>query len=271
VQQAAKSIYDKTSGTIASSPYPGSQVAPLSGDTLAAQNFMKQFANTSAPQLNQLMANATTFGLGDVLNPASNPGLQGSINAAVRPITESYTDPGGVFSQIRTGAIGDGGYGRNTRQGIAEGIAAGRYADAVGDATSKITNENYQAGLDTFTKVLGLSPSTEQAMLTPAQLQSSVGAQNETQQQLLNDYASQAKQWELNADWLPLQNWANIVYGGSSPGSTATSTGGNASRSSPLMGAMGGAMSGWALGSSIGSIGGPMGAIGGAILGGLFS
>lgn len=71
----------------------------------------------------------------------SSTAEQAAIDAATRAITESYTDAGGIMGQIRTGAEGAGQFG-SSRQGVAEGIAAGRYFDAVGDTAAKIANEH---------------------------------------------------------------------------------------------------------------------------------
>lgn len=270
VQSEASRLYNETAGNISNSPYPGAQVVPYSGDTLTGQGLAKTAANTmSGTTIPQLM-DATQFGLKDVLDVNSNPYLQSTIAAGIRPITESYTDPNGVLSNIRAESMQNGGQGTSTRQGIAEGVAAGRYANAISDTASKIATDGYGKGLDTFSKIYGLTPQTMQAMTTPAQLYGSVGAQNEALAQAQENYASDSRNWDLNSQWVPLQNWANIVYGGTGPmGSTSTTSGGGNS-SNPLMGAVGGALSGYQLGTMGGATFGPAGAIGGAILGGLF-
>lgn len=271
VQSEASRIYDQTAGNISSSPYPGAQVVPYSGDTLTGQALTKTAANTMAGQTLPQLNAATKFGLGDVMDVNSNPYLQSTIAASIRPITESYTDPNGVLSNIRSESMQNGGQGTSTRQGIAEGIAAGRYANAIGDTASKIATDGYGKGLDTFSRIYGLTPQTMQAQLMPGQAYSAVGSQNEAMAQAQEGYAADSRNWDLNSQWVPLQNWANIVYGGTGPmGSTTTSSGG-APRSNPLLGAAGGALAGYQLGTMGGATFGPAGAIGGAILGGLFS
>jgi hypothetical protein len=270
VQAEASRLYNQTASTIAGSPYTGAQVVPLSGDSITGQNLAKQSATNQINTINPQLQAATQFGLSDVMDVNSNPYLQASIDAAVRPITESYTDPNGVLSNIRTNSMLNGGQGTSSRQGIAEGIAAGRYANAIGDVSARVASEGYGQGLDTFSKTLGLTPGTMAAMNQPAQTFSAVGAQNEGIAQAQENYMADARNWDLNAAWAPLQNWANIVYGGTGANSSTTSTGGGAQRN-PLLGAMGGALSGYQLGTMGGATFGPAGAIGGAILGGLFS
>lgn len=221
VMDEAKRIYDATSTAMQQTPYPGSQPAPFSPDTLTGQAYARDYALGPAIQQASNMNNAVQFGLWDVLFPQTNPALQSSIDAAIRPITESYTDTGGVMSQIRDGAVGAGQFG-SSRQGVAEGIAAGRYADAIGDTASRMANENYQKGLDTFSRTLAFAPQALQAGLMPSNILSGIGAQNEMQAQQINDYLANARMWDYNAPWTPLQNYASIVFGGANPTTSTT-------------------------------------------------
>jgi hypothetical protein len=52
-----------------------------------------------------------------------------------------------------------------------------------------------------------------------------VGAQMEGLAQEEAAYLANQNMWNLNAPWAPLQNYANIVYGGASPSTTSTSSG----------------------------------------------
>jgi hypothetical protein len=269
IQNTAESLYKQTAKKIGESPYPGAQVVPLSGDQLTGQNLMKSAANTMAGQTLPQLQQATQFGLSDVLDVNSNPYLQSTIQASIRPITESFTDAGGVMSSIRNNAVANGGQGNSTRQGIAEGIAAGRYAQAIGDTASKVATDGYGKGLDTFSKIYGLTPQAMQAQTLPGTIYSGVGQQNQNMAQAQENYLADSRNWDLNSGWIPLQNWANIVYGAGSSGSTSTTSGGGNS-SGGAAGALGGAMAGAQLGSMFPGVGTGIGAIGGAILGGLF-
>jgi hypothetical protein len=220
VMDEATRIYNATAGAAQNSPYPGTQPVPFSPDSITAQNYSRDYALGPAVQQAANMNNAVQFGLYDVLFPQTNPALQSSIDAAIRPITQSYTDTGGVMSQIRDSAQGAGQFG-SSRQGVAEGIAAGRYANAIGDTSSKMANENYQKGLDTFSRTLAFAPQALQSGLMPANILSGIGAQNEQQAQQIQDYLANARMWDYNAPWTPLQNYANIVFGGANPTSTS--------------------------------------------------
>lgn len=268
VQSEASRIYGQTKGTIANSPYPGSQVVPYSSDTYAGQQLGRMGANSLVQDYLPQLSAATEYGLGGSMDINRNPYLQGTINAAVRPITESYTDPGGVMSQIRTSAISNGGQGQSTRQGIAEGVAAGRYASAVGDATSRVASDAYDKGQDTFSRIYGLAPQVANLYSQPASLYGGIGAQNEYLRQAQEDYSANARNWDLNSQWVPLQNWANIVYGNGASSASTTTSGGM--QRNPITGALGGALAGAQLGSMVPGVGTGVGAAGGAILGALF-
>lgn len=244
VQTEAQRIYNATSAATSQQPYPGSQPAPFSPQTLTAQQYAQDYALGPALTQANNINKAVSFGLGDVLYPETNPALRQTINAAIRPITESYTDTGGVMSQIRDGAVNAGQFG-SSRQGIAEGIAAGRYADAVGDTSAKIATEGYGKGLDTFSRTLAFAPQAIQAGLMPSNILSGIGAQYEGQGQQLNDYLGNYNMWDYNAPWTPLQNYANIVYGGSNP--TTSSQVNQGSNTLQTLGALGSAalMSPW--------------------------
>ena len=100
----------------------------------------------------------------------------------------------------------------------------------------------------------------------PVSTLSGVGAQMEGLGQEEAAYLANQNMWNLNAPWAPLQNYANIVYGGASPSTTSTSSG-EAVKKNRAMGALGGAASGAAIGSAVPGIGTAVGAIAGGLLG----
>jgi hypothetical protein len=264
VMSEAQKIYGETKGDYAQ--YPGSAPIAPSAETLSAENYLRAVVPGQVGNV-QSMQQAVNFGLGDVLYPGSNPALRQTIAASVRPITESYVDPGGVMSQIRTGAGQAGQYG-SSRQGVAEGIAAGRYADAVGDTAAKVATEGYNKGLDTFGRTLAFTPQALGATSFPAQTLASVGASVEGRAQEQAAFEEAQRMWGINYPWIPLQNYANIVYGGGSSGSTAKTSGGGMTSGQQLAGGLSGAMTGLSMAGMLGSIPGLAGAggAGGAAL-----
>lgn len=225
VMDEAARIYNATAPALSSAAYPGARPIQFSPDTLMSQQYARDYATGPAVAQANNINQAVQFGLSDVLFPETNPALQSTINAAVRPIYQDFTDPGGVMSQIRTGAQDAGQFG-SSRQGIAEGIAAGRYANAASDAAAKVATEGYNRGLDTFSRTLAFAPQALQTGLMPAQILSGVGAQNEMQASEIENYLSNAAMWQLNAPWAPLQNYASIVFGGANPSTKSVTSGG---------------------------------------------
>ena len=263
VMDEAQRIYQSTKGQIANSPYPGAKVADFSPETLAAQNYVTQYAADNAVQGVADMNQGVSYGLNDAMYVDNNPYLQSAISAAIRPISEKYLDPNGVLANIRSDAVGNGQYG-GTRQGLAEGIAGGRYLSEVGDVAAQMASAGYDKGQDTFARTLAFAPSALQAGMIPASMMSSVGLQKEMLQQAENQYESDSRMWDLNSQWAPLQNYANMVYGGSNP--TAVTTSDSGSRSSGAMGMLGGTMAGAQVGSYFGPTGTAIGAGAGALL-----
>lgn len=234
VQGEAARIYGATAPTISGAAYPGAQPVPFDPNTIAAQQGLQNAAGAVQPGIQNLQ-NSINFSLRDVLYPQSNPALQQTIAASIRPITESYLDPGGVMSSIRTGA-GDAGQYGSSRQGIAEGVAAGRYADAVGDTAAKVATTGYGQGLDAMGRAQVTAPQSFQTMSLPSEWLSAIGGQREGLAGQQSQYAADSRMWGLNAPWTPLQNYANIVYGGASPGTSSSSSGGGPSTAQRLVG-----------------------------------
>lgn len=222
VMDEAQRVYQATGGQISNAAYPGSAPAPFSRETEVSQQLAVQNAAAAQDQVNNINQ-GVNYGLTGAMDVQNNPYLDKAIAAAVRPIQESYTDAGGVMSQIRTGA-GQAGQTGGTRQGIAEGIAAGRMAQAQGDTAAKIASDAYNKGQETFQKTLTFAPQAMEAGMTPVNWLSSVGAQKENLAQAQQDYEANARLWQMNAPWVPLQNYASLVYGGSAPSTSVLST-----------------------------------------------
>lgn len=254
VQTEAARIYGATAGTVQNSPYPGTRPVGLSPESYQAQDMLLQHASGQGGYLANRAGSFSDFLMGPAADANANPYLSSAIDAAVRPVSQAYTDPGGVFSAIRTDAGQNGAQGASTRQGIAEGIAGRGYLQTVGDVSSKMAYQNYGDAMKMGTQALALAPQTYQMGQQPALDYSTVGSQNEQNAQQMEDYSAQGRYWDLNAPWAPLQNYANIVYGGASPGTTSNSVGAVPQQNKSL-GALGGAASGAAIGTQLGGAG----------------
>lgn len=147
-----------------------------------AGNFNTQIFNPAVGARDQLIANGT--------NIFANPAVQAAMEANARQINQAASDPGGLWSQIRTGAGQNGQFG-SSRQGIAEGIAAGRVSNAIGDANTGILNNAFNTGQQGMQYALGQTGALAAAGATPGSLLSAVGQQNYdiTQNQNLDNRA----------------------------------------------------------------------------------
>lgn len=163
------------------------------GNASNIQNMINQGNSNISGGLNFLTS-------GDVLNPSSNPHLQAAIEAATRPTIENFQQQ--ILPGLASEAITAGGYG-GSRQGIAEGLAAGAATRQIGDMAANMSNANYQAGL--------------QAML--GGLNTAVGQQGQNLQamlgsgQLTNQAANQVLQSMLNASQLEQQGLGALIQG----------------------------------------------------------
>jgi hypothetical protein len=182
----------------------------------------------SAAQGNQFMTS------GAVLDPNRNPGLQGAIEAATRPITQNFTQS--VLPNIRSGAVAADQFG-GSRQGIAEGIAAQSLGNALSDATSKVVNPAYQSGLTAMTQNIGLAPSVAQGLAIPGVTTSGVG---DVRQALTQQQLTEQQQRQQTSNMWPLmlgQQLAGIA--GALPGAGTTTTGSGPQAPSGLSQALG--------------------------------
>ena len=163
---------------------------------------------------------ASNFALSpQILNPNSNPGLRGTINAATRPIQDNLVNS--TLPAIRSEANLTGNLG-SSRQGIAEGLASRGASQAEGDVAQRTAFSGYQSGLDSMMKSLGLLPQTLGAQDIPGQ---AVGAVGDANQQLQQQLLDEAKSQFLQKQTLPLdigKELVNLV--GAIPSAGATTT-----------------------------------------------
>lgn len=220
VQDAAGQIYEATKGQF--SQYPGAKVIAPSNSTLTAESMLQSLVPVGQSMAGNL-SDATKFGLTGAVDVQNNPYFRSAVDASIRPMVQQFTDSGGVLSQLRDGATAAGQYG-GSRQGIAEGIATGRLAQAVGDTVGKMGSEAYGKGLDTMSNTIKAAPASMLAMSMPTQWQSSLGQIIDTRNQATENQAAAERTWALNKDWIPLQNYANMVYGAGSSQSTTNAT-----------------------------------------------
>lgn len=195
-------------------------------------------------------ANTSRFLSGDVLRPGSNPALGEYISAATLPLYQNLTE--NVLPAIRSGAETTGNFG-SSRQGIAEGLATGRTAQAAGQVSADIANKGYQSGLDALVKNLALIPQTAQSQLIPGVTTSGVG---DVRQALAQKQLEEANLRQIYPQLLPFLVGSSLFGQASQIQPVGTTTTGVASASNPITQGLGLGIAGLgALGQAGGSAG----------------
>lgn len=240
--------------------YSGSAVAGFDPSQVAGQDAALAAAPTQAGIAGNA-ANANQFFTGgDIWNPASNPHLQGAIDASTRPIVQNYQET--VLPGIRNDAVASGNFG-SSRQGVAEGIAARGMSNAVGDTASRVVQGQYGTNIEAQLKAMGLAPSVQQAQTVPATTTSGVGdVRQALAQRMLGENVGNFNYDQL-APFLQAQELTSLLSG--IPGGGTQSTANNATQN-PWGQSLGGALTGATAGSAFGPVGTGVGAVGGAVL-----
>lgn len=226
-------------------------------EKLGASILRSQALGPLQTSANSMLSGMNFMTSGKVLDPNTNPGLKGTIDAAVRPLTEQYSQT--IMPEVRGDMLLSGGYGSN-RQGIETGMASNNLMRAIGDTSSNIAFQGYNTGLESMQRSLAFAPGVMQAAQLPGQTVSAIGAQQRQFNQ--NNIDENMQNW-YNKQFFPLmlaQQIAGTAFGYPG-GSTLTKTSGGGG-ASPLQGAIGGAaigtsiMPGWgtAAGAGIGAL-----------------
>lgn len=183
----------------------------------------------------------------------TDPTVQGMITSGQDLLNQQLTEE--FLPTIRSGATSAGQYG-STRQGVAEGVAQGKTAEAGQRMASDIYGRAYNEALRQRQLGTSLMPMLEK-----------MGTAGQTMTMNIEDILRQDQQgaldqayWNrLQAPWAGMEKYAQLLYPAAGFGGQQTTTGGGPST---LQGAAGGAMAG-------ASVGGPWGALAGGVLGGL--
>lgn len=207
--------------------YPGQTYAGFNPYQISGFNQALGAAGGMYPTLGAAQG-ALNYGLTSAYDPANNPVVQRYAEAAIRPVTEMYQEQ--VLPGITDAAVASGGLG-GSRQGVAEGIAAGRYMDTVGDVTANIYNAAYGQGLDQQARMMSLLPSTMNTMLMPSQVYGQVGgAYQGMDQQAINE-AMNRYYYNQDAEYQRAKDYLNVLQG--TPWGSSSVTGPNPNAQSP--------------------------------------
>lgn len=220
-------------------------------DPLQTQAQDSMVASAKTGQIADLAKNtgaASNYLLNDAIKVESNPVIGDYVKAARRSLDDAFTE--NVLPGIGSSAIAAGGYG-DTRHGVAQGIATGKYMNAAGDITSEIYNNAYNTGLDAMTRGIALSPTTYGTITTPQTTLDAVGSLRRQDKQMRNQDAFTRNNW----DYLFAQDLLGQI--GMMPGGTqiGTVTGPPTQEQSMFSKALGGGMAGMGMVGSLASAG----------------
>lgn len=226
--------------------YQGTGIAPFNPNQTSGQ---QQVLNSTGAQQGVVSggAGASQFWTGDnVWDPANNAHLQGTVDAATRPISQAYTNE--FLPAVRSEAIKTGGLG-GSRQGVFEALGAEKASRAIGDTANKVVSENYKTNVDAQMKALGLLPQTAQAQTIPGTTTSAVGDVQQAQEQARLNETIGNFTYDQIAPWLQAKELFGVVQG--MPGGTTVSTANNPPAPSGVMQGLSGAAAGATLGSAL--------------------
>lgn len=221
--------------------FPGSTVAGFSPDTLNAQTMARGMVG----QQQQIagMGSQNLQNLGAAIDPNSNPYFQNAVQGAIRPVMQQFTDPGGPLASIRSGFGQAGQYG-SSRQGIAEGVAAGRLGQSVMDMTAQMGSTAYGQGLDANARAAALTPGVMQAQAMPSTTLDAIGQQNQGMNQAFINDAMARFNYDQQLPGQKLAQYQNLVQGSFGGNMSATAEGGN---QNSMVAGVGGAATGYGL------------------------
>lgn len=240
--------------------YRGTTIAGFDPSQTAGQNTVLQGAQTQTA-LGGSGAAATQRWLDpSALDVNNNPAVQGMLDANRRSVADQLMQT--ALPGVRDAAVATGNFG-SSRQGIAEGVAVGKAANALADANSRTLSAAYDTNVQSQLKALGLLPQTTANVTTGGQTQSAVGdVRQALDQARLSEQVGNFNYDQL-APFLQSKEIMSLLTG--LPGGTTTSTA-STPQKNPLTGALGGAASGASLGSFLGPVGSGVGAGIGALL-----
>ena len=180
---------------------------------------------------------------GDFLLPGSNPALQPAIDAALRPVTEQFTEQ--LIPALFSEGISSNAFG-GTREDLLKGAVGREFGRATSDTAAKIVFENFVRERALQTQAPQLIAAGQQLELGSPQLLSTVGAaERGFEQEELNE-AFQQFNLAQAAPFAGLEDFARIIAG--APGSTTTvNTPGPSGFNNVLTGALGGGLTGLSL------------------------
>ncbi len=222
-------LIEPVAGNLPTQPtVPGfneNQQAAQAGMLGASDDVLKRLADNNSSATNFLTSGA-------VMDPASNPALQGAIDASNNTLTRNFQNT--VMPGVRGGAIQAGALGSSKARQAGD-YAASSYMKEITDSTNTLLNNAYGQNLDAMLKGIALTPQSQSAALFPDIVKDTVGGQQRTLQM-------QQGQQQFDAEMFPFMMGLQLLGASAATpggGTTGTVTGAQP-QSSPLQQGLGG-------------------------------
>lgn len=221
-------IWGKTQSTV-------DNFTPFSGDVIAGPNPMQ---TTGVHNLFNAAGNVGTNagGTSDIarkvasgyfLDPSNDPTFQGTVHAALTPITRALQEqvlPGIVDKSIRAGGTSGGpaAYG-GANQDIQENQAVQNWSKQAADTTASMAGASRAAGMGLTSLIPALNTSANAEALAPASTQLAAGGTQQGQMQSILDNLLQKWQMSTTGATPLLQSAASILNTGGFANNAGTS------------------------------------------------
>jgi len=196
--------------------FPGQTVAGQSGYTTQAYQNMANRAMQGNPLMGQASGEIGKILSGDYLDPNNNPGFQGALSAAIRPVTDAFRNE--VMPGIDSAFSSAGRYGSGM-QGQAYSDANQDLARGVGDISSNMAFNNYGMERGNMMNALGMAPGLAANDYKDISMLGLAGQGMDDYNQRLIDAERERYDYNANKDMSWLQNYVGLL-GGAPAGST---------------------------------------------------
>lgn len=241
--------------------FPGQTVAPMSGYTRQSFEGMANRAMNGNPLMGQASGEVGRILSGDYLDPNNNPGFQGALSAAVRPVTDAFRDV--VMPGIDSSFSSAGRYGSGAQMG-AYSDATQDMARSVGDISANMAFNNYGMERGNMMNALGMAPGLAAEDWRNLSMLGMAGQGLEGYDQRLIDAERERYNYDANKDMAFTQNYIGMLGGPPPVTTTGTSTM-TTPAPNPFVTALGLGLQGASMlgGMPMGGFGGMMGGLGG--------
>jgi hypothetical protein len=199
--------------------FPGQTVAGQSGYTTQAYQDMARRATQGNPLMGQAGGEIGKILGGQYLDPNNNPGFQGALSAAVRPITDAFRDE--VMPGIDSSFSSAGRYSSGL-QGAAYSDANQDLARGIGDVSSNMAFNNYGMERGNMMNALGMAPGFAANDYKDISMLGLAGQGMDDYSQRLIDAERERYDYNANKDMAYTQNYIGLLGGAPPPTTTGT-------------------------------------------------